>query len=54
MRPGHDQVWLEEIKQHLPETWFAWMGGFGGNGVFIRLDFGHFSRNQIPGKMAAR
>jgi hypothetical protein len=35
MRPGHDQVWLEEIKQHLSETWFAWMGGFGDNDVFI-------------------
>jgi Protein of unknown function (DUF3500) len=36
LRPGHDQVWLEEIKQHLSETWFAWMGGFGDNDVFIR------------------
>jgi hypothetical protein len=35
LRPGHDQVWLEEIKQHLSETWFAWMGGFGDNDVFI-------------------
>ena len=35
MGPGHDQVWLEEITQHLSETWFAWMGGFGDNDVFI-------------------
>ena len=34
LRPGHDQVWLEEIKRHLSETWFAWMGGFGDNDVF--------------------
>jgi uncharacterized protein DUF3500 len=34
LRPGHDQVWQEEIKQHLSETWFAWMGGFGDNDVF--------------------
>jgi hypothetical protein len=34
LRPGHDQVWMEEIKQHLSETWFAWMGGFGDNDVF--------------------
>jgi hypothetical protein len=34
LRPGHDQVWMEEIKQHLPETRFAWMGGFGDNDVF--------------------
>jgi hypothetical protein len=25
---------LEEIKQHLSGTWFAWMGGFGDNDVF--------------------
>ena len=25
---------MEEIKQHLPETRFAWMGGFGDNDVF--------------------
>jgi uncharacterized protein DUF3500 len=25
---------MEEIKQHLSETWFAWMGGFGDNDVF--------------------
>ena len=35
MRPGHDQVWLEEITQHRSETWFAWMGGFGDNDVCI-------------------
>jgi hypothetical protein len=35
LRPGHDQVWLEEIKQHLSEAWFAWMGGFGDHDVFI-------------------
>jgi hypothetical protein len=34
LRPGHDQVWMEEIKRHLSETWFAWMGGFGDNDVF--------------------
>jgi len=34
MRPGHDQVWMEEITRHLSETWFAWMGGCGDNDVF--------------------
>jgi hypothetical protein len=29
LRPGHDQVWMEAIKRHLPETRFAGMGGFG-------------------------
>jgi hypothetical protein len=37
LRPaGHDQVWLEEITQHLSETWFAWMGSVGDNDVFMR------------------
>jgi Protein of unknown function (DUF3500) len=35
LRPGHNQVWLEKIKPHLSETWFAWMDGFGDNDVFI-------------------
>jgi uncharacterized protein DUF3500 len=34
LRPGHDQAWMEAIKQHLPETRFAWMGGFGDNDLF--------------------
>jgi hypothetical protein len=35
LRPGYDQVWLEESKQHRSETWCAWMGGFGGHDVFM-------------------
>jgi hypothetical protein len=31
-----DQEWLEEIKQHLSEVRFAWMGGFGDDDVLIR------------------
>jgi hypothetical protein len=26
IRPGHAEIRLEEVKAHLPETWFAWMG----------------------------
>jgi hypothetical protein len=26
IRPGHAEIRLDEIKAHLPETWFAWMG----------------------------
>jgi len=26
MRPGHAEVWLEQIKKHLPHTYFSWIG----------------------------
>lgn len=34
LRPGHSQVWLEQVTRHLPETWFAWIGGFGDEDTF--------------------
>jgi hypothetical protein len=34
MRPGHAAVRLDEIKQRLPETYFAWMGGCADDSVF--------------------
>jgi hypothetical protein len=27
IRPGHAEIRLDEVKAHLQETWFAWMGG---------------------------
>jgi len=26
MRSGHAEIKMEEVRQHLPQTWFAWMG----------------------------
>jgi hypothetical protein len=34
MRDGHAQVRLEEVKRHLPDTYFCWMGGDSEDGVF--------------------
>ena len=34
LRPGHAEVWLEEIEGHLADTYFTWMGGSGENDVF--------------------
>ena len=34
IRPGHAAVWLDEVKRHLGETHFAWMGGTDEDGVF--------------------
>jgi predicted small lipoprotein YifL len=49
IRPGHARVRMEEVKQHLAETWFAWMGGVEEDGVFyyrvhspvILIEFDH-------------
>jgi hypothetical protein len=49
MRPDHAQVKLAEIKKHIQETYFAWMGGTDGESVFyyrvhspvILIEFDH-------------
>ena len=34
LRPGHDQEWMGQVRRHLDETWFAWIGGCGDNDIF--------------------
>jgi hypothetical protein len=34
MRPGHAEIRMEEVRRHLGETHFAWMGGFGEDSAF--------------------
>ena len=34
MRAGHDEIWSRQVAQHLPDTWFAWIGGYGDNDTF--------------------
>jgi len=34
MRPGHAAVRMDEIRRHLHDTWFAWMGGADPTSVF--------------------
>ena len=49
IRPGHAGVRLEEVKRHLAQTCFAWMGGFDEESVFyyrlyspvILIEFDH-------------
>ena len=49
---GHARVRLEEIAEHLDETWFAWIGGSSDDSVFyyrihspvVMIEFDH----QIP------
>lgn len=49
MRPGHAEVRMGEVKQHLSDTYFAWMGGIDEDSVFyyrvhspvILIEFDH-------------
>jgi len=63
IRPGHAQVKMEEVKRHLRETTFAWMGGMEEDSVFyyrvhsptIIIEFDHqrgiaFPQYQKPYK----
>jgi Protein of unknown function (DUF3500) len=34
LRPGHAEVRRDEVKRHLGDTWFAWMGGIDEDSVF--------------------
>ena len=34
IRPGHAAVRMEEVRRHLADTWFAWMGSTDEAGVF--------------------
>ena len=56
MNPGHARVRMEEVKRHLAETWFAWIGGTAPDSVFyyrihspvILIEFDH----QRPANLA--
>ncbi len=49
MDEGHGQVKMEEVKQHIDNTWFAWIGGSDDQAVFyyriqspvILIEFDH-------------
>jgi hypothetical protein len=49
MDPGHAKVKMEEIRKHLDDTWFAWIGGMEDASVFyyrihspvILIEFDH-------------
>ena len=49
LRPGHAELWLDTVRQHLDDTYFMWMGGTGDEDVFyyrihspvILIEFDH-------------
>jgi hypothetical protein len=62
LRPGHDRLKMDEVKAHLAETHFSWIGGYGDDDVFyyrvhspvILIEFDHqngvFLDNDEPEK----
>jgi hypothetical protein len=56
MRPGHAQVKMEEIRRHLADTYFAWIGGTGDESVFyyrihspvVLIEFDHQRGLVLP------
>jgi hypothetical protein len=56
MDTGHARVKMEEIKRHVGDTWFAWVGGTGPDAVFyyrihspvVLIEFDH----QRPANLA--
>lgn len=58
MRDGHAKVKLEDIRQHMANTWFAWSGSTEEDAVFyyrihspvVLIEFDHQSPVGAPGK----
>ena len=52
MADGHAQVRMDEVRRHLDDTWFAWVGGSDDDSVFyyrihspvVLIEFDH----QLP------
>jgi hypothetical protein len=56
MRPGHAEIKMAEVRQHLRQTYFAWMGGVEEESVFyyrvhspvIIIEFDHQRGQAFP------
>jgi hypothetical protein len=57
MSPGHARVRLEEVRRHLDDTYFAWIGGVSDDAVFyyrvqspvILIEFDHQAPVALEG-----
>jgi hypothetical protein len=57
MSEGHAKVRMEEVRKHLADTWFAWIGASGADSVFyyrihspvILIEFDHQTPVALPG-----
>ena len=56
LKEGHSQVKMEEIKSHLDDTWFAWVGNITADAVFyyrihspvVLIEFDHQGLVGMP------
>ncbi len=57
MSEGHAKIRMEEVRKHLNDTYFAWIGGTGAEAVFyyrihspvILIEFDHQTPVALPG-----
>ncbi|MEZ5318047.1 MAG: DUF3500 domain-containing protein [Vicinamibacterales bacterium] len=57
MDDGHARVKMDEVRRHLDDTWFAWIGEHGADAVFyyriqspvILVEFDHQTPVALPG-----
>ena len=62
MRPGHSQIKLDEVRQHLAETHFMWLGGLEDDSVFyyrihspvVLIEFDHLRGIALDNDEPAR
>jgi hypothetical protein len=62
MRPGHAELRRDEVKRHLEDTHFAWMGGYEGQKPFyyrihspvILIEFNHMPGISLIGDEPSR
>jgi hypothetical protein len=62
IRPGHAEMRMEEIKRHLGDTYFLWMGDFGPDAVFyyrvhspvVLIEFDHQGGTAFDNKASSR
>ena len=62
LRPGHDEVRRSEVQEHLEETYFGWIGGYGDEDAFyyrvhspvILIEFTHIPGIALTGAQPSR
>jgi hypothetical protein len=58
MKEGHQEIKMEEVRKHIDDTYFAWVGGTGEESVFyyrihspvLLIEFDHQSPVGVPSK----
>ena len=57
MKEGHQQIKMEEVRAHIDNTWFAWVGATAEDAIFyyrihspvVLIEFDHQRPVGIPG-----